>query len=568
MSAEPLDVVLCWHMHQPQYRDAITHEYRLPWTYLHAIKDYTDMAAHLEANPGAKAVVNFVPILLDQIADYTTQINAYQQQQQPLRDPLLQALVSDVVATDTDRQFSLIKACLRANQERQITPYPDFAQLVEHAKWLIEHPFAIRHVNAQFLADLVVWYHLAWLGYSVRCSSATIKQLIDKARGFTLQDRRALLAVIGKSIATIIPRYRLLAERQQVELSLTPYAHPILPLLLDFSVAKESMPEVTLPTTPAYPHGYARARWHIEQGFRSFTTHFGMRPAGCWPAEGAVSDATLRLLNEYDIRWVASGQAVLRNSLDFDGITRANPHYCIHRAYQLQGTQTKCFFRDDGLSDFIGFQYATWHADDAVANLLHHLENIAANCADTPGSIVSIIMDGENAWEYYPENGFYFLNALYQKLSAHPKLRLTTYTEHLQRTTTSQNLSHLVAGSWVYGTLSTWIGDKDKNHAWEMLVEAKLQFDEVVAAHCLTAQQLKLAEQQLAICEGSDWFWWLGDYNPESTVSDFEQLFRQNLSNLYTCLQLVPPSYLSDTFAHGSGSPAQGGVMRRGTPTT
>lgn len=568
MSAEPLDVVLCWHMHQPQYRDAITHEYRLPWTYLHAIKDYSDMAAHLEAAPNAKAVVNFVPILLDQIADYTTQINAYQHQQQPLRDPLLHALVSDAPPTDTQSQLNLIKACLRANQDRQITPYPDFAQLVEHAKWLLEHPFAIRHINTQFLADLVVWYHLVWLGYSVRCSSDIIRQLIDKARGFTLNDRRALLAIIGKAIENIIPRYRRLAERQQVELSFSPYAHPILPLLLDFAVAKESMPDVALPITAVYPFGYDRARWHIEHGLRNFEKHFGIRPTGCWPAEGGVSDATLRLLNEYAIRWVATGQAVLRNSLNFDGVAHAHLHNCIHRSYQLQGTQTHCFFRDDGLSDFIGFQYATWHADDAVANLLHHLENIATTCADTPGSIVSIIMDGENAWEYYPENGFYFLNALYAKLSSHPKLRLTTYTEHLQRTPTSQHLLHLVAGSWVYGTFSTWIGDKDKNHAWDMLVEAKQQFDAVVAENSLSAQQLQLAEHQLAMCEGSDWFWWLGDYNPESTVSDFEQLFRQNLSNLYACLQLMPPTYLSETFAHGSGSPAQGGVMRRGTTNT
>ncbi len=568
MSAEPLDVVLCWHMHQPEYRDAITNEYRLPWTYLHAIKDYTDMAAHLEANPGAKAVVNFVPILLDQIDDYTVQINAYQRQQQPLRDPLLHALVNDLLPTDTAKQLSVIKACLRANRDRQISPYPDFAQLVEHAKWLIEHPFAVRHINTQFLTDLVVWYHLVWLGYSVRRSSETISHLFKQARGFTLADRRALLSVIGKSMENIIPRYRQLADRNQVELSFTPYAHPILPLLLDFSVAKESMPEVTLPHAPIYPHGYDRARWHVEQGFRSFTAHFGKRPVGCWPAEGAISDNTLRLLNEYDIHWIASGQAVLRNSLDFAGITQANPHYCTHRAYQLHGTQTKCFFRDDGLSDFIGFQYSTWHADDAVANLLHHLENIAVSCKDNPDSIVSIIMDGENAWEHYPENGFYFLNALYQKLSSHPKLRLTTYSEHLQRTTASQQLSHLVAGSWVYGTLSTWIGDKDKNRAWDMLVEAKLQFDQVVTENYLTAQQLSLAEQQLALCEGSDWFWWLGDYNAESTVSDFEQLFRQNLSNLYTSLQLVPPTYLAETFAHGSGTPDQGGVMRRSTVNT
>ncbi len=223
-----------------------------------------------------------------------------------------------------------------------------------------------------------------------------------------------------------------------------------------------------------------------------------------------------------------------------------------------------CFFRDDGLSDLIGFEYSNWHADDAIANLVHHLENIADACQDNPGSIVSIILDGENAWEYYPENGYYFLDALYEKISAHPKLNLTTYKDYLSKKPQISNLDTLVAGSWVYGTFSTWIGDADKNRAWDMLGDAKHAFDHAVSQKIIQGERLLKAEKQLAVCEGSDWFWWFGDYNPADTVSDFEHLFRLNLSILYTLINQEAPEYLSQTFTHGSGAPAMGGVMRPG----
>jgi alpha-amylase/alpha-mannosidase (GH57 family) len=192
-----------------------------------------------------------------------------------------------------------------------------------------------------------------------------------------------------------------------------------------------------------------------------------------------------------------------------------------------------------------------------VANLLHHLENIANTV--TAAKVTAIIMDGENAWEYYPENGYYFLSALYKKLAEHPKLELTTFSHCLE--VGSSELPTLIAGSWVYGTFSTWIGDKDKNRAWEMLNEAKGVFDKVI--NRLKPKQRLAAERQLAICEGSDWCWWFGDYNPAEVVRDFDRLYRYHLINLYHLLGEPPPNYLSQAFSHGGGAPAVGGVMRR-----
>jgi alpha-amylase/alpha-mannosidase (GH57 family) len=264
-------------------------------------------------------------------------------------------------------------------------------------------------------------------------------------------------------------------------------------------------------------------------------------------------------LSDYGFKWAASGGNVLHNSLHASGLNYNNT---VHHPYKIADTEIACFFRDDGLSDLIGFEYSKWHADDAVADLIQHLENIAAFTKRE--AVVSIIMDGENAWEYYPDNGYHFLSALYRRLSEHPQIELTTFSECLQSPVIAKSLPKLVAGSWVYGTFSTWIGDVDKNCGWDMLGDVKKTFDRVLGEGRLSEQQVAIAELQLAVCEGSDWFWWFGDYNPGEAVSDFERQYRLNLTNLYRLLGEEPPAYLAMSFTQGSGDPAMGGAMRRG----
>lgn len=565
MSAKPaLNVVLYWHMHQPEYRDCRNGNYRLPWTYLHIIKDYVDMAAHLEEHSSARAVVNFTPTLLEQIDDYAQQINAYQQEGKGFLDPMLEALVSPVLPQKAEQRLELIRKCLLANEERLIDRFPAYQGLAKMGRWIHEHPDAVMYIHDQYLVDLLVWFHLAWLGETVRRVDRRIKHLMDKASGYTLHDRIELLTVMGELITAVIGRYRLLAERGQVELSVTPYAHPIMPLLLDIKSAREAMPDATLPNLTRYPHGEQRTRWHIEKGLEVFDHYFGFKPQGCWPSEGSISEATLKLLGDYDFQWVASGETVLHNSLYKSAAGTSAEQDCIHRLFRYQGASPYCFFRDDGLSDLIGFTYSKWHADDAVANLVHHLENIAEACEHQDQAVVSIILDGENAWEFYPENGYYFLSSLYKTLSEHESINLTTYSELLEQKPEPLKLKHIVAGSWVYGTFSTWIGDADKNRGWDMLGDAKRAFDNVIGSGKLDAKQTLRAEKQLAICEGSDWFWWFGDYNPAESVNDFDYLFRLQLSNLYLILGLEPPEYLTQAFTHGTGHPAAGGAMRRG----
>jgi alpha-amylase/alpha-mannosidase (GH57 family) len=374
------------------------------------------------------------------------------------------------------------------------------------------------------------------------------------------------LEIIADSVCGIIARYRALAERGRVELSVNPYAHPIIPLLLELSSAREALPDVPLPLLPAYPGGEERARWHIERGLATFERCFGFKPAGCWPSEGSVSAAALKVLADAGFRWAASGGSVLQNSLKASGnMAETSREQRLYRPYRLdKAGDIACFFRDDGLSDLIGFTYATWHGDDAVNNFVAHLEAIDKACNDDGDYLVPIILDGENAWEFYPNNGYYFLSALYTRLATHPRIQLTTFSDYLHRGGQVSALPRLVAGSWVYGTFSTWIGDKDKNRAWDILGNAKMAFDKAVATGYLTGEHREAAERQLAVCEGSDWFWWFGDYNPSGTVRDFERLYRLHLANLYHMMGEEPPGYLTQAISQGGGSPQHGGTMRSG----
>jgi alpha-amylase/alpha-mannosidase (GH57 family) len=549
-------------MHQPQYRDALTGQDVLPWTYLHAIKDYTDMAAHLEENPAARAVVNFTPVLLDQLDELSRRVRQHLLEGAPLQDPILGLLGPDPVPADPAVRLGLLKSCMRAHRQNLIERFAPFLALVTHAEQCATLE-RIGWASDALIHDLAVWFHLAWMGETVRRTDPRVAALSSQSCGFTLSQRRELLELIGELLAGIIPRYRRLQQSGQCELSVTPYSHPILPLLFDFKAARDSEPDAPLPRHQSYPGGATRAQWHVAESIRRYEEYFGVRPRGCWPAEGAINEPTLRLLDAHGFKWAASGATVLRASL---GVSNLDPNatQAYNRAYQLPGTTLNCFFREEGLSDLIGFTYSSWHGDDAANNLVHDLVQMAQgkNTA-APTHAVLIALDGENAWEYYPFNGYWFLKAMYAGLAAHPQLELMTLSQCLERGIQPVPLQRVQAGSWVHGTLATWIGDAAKNLAWDLLCDAKVVFDEVLAAGALDAATRTAVTHQLALCESSDWFWWLGDYNPAEAVSQFDQLYRRQLQNLYQLLGRAAPDALSRPLSVGSGTMDNGGVMRR-----
>jgi alpha-amylase/alpha-mannosidase (GH57 family) len=297
-----MTVILCWHMHQPEYRDAASGEYRFPWTLLHALKDYVDMAAHLEAEPRLRAVVNFAPVLLEQIADYAGRLERHSVHGTALGEPLLDALAFGPPVRASARA-ALIRQCLRANSRRVIGRFPAWERLVRMLEPLGEDDAALDYLSDRFITDLLVWYWIGWIAETTRRDNQFIQELTARGGSFTAADRRALLGLLRQQLGTLLERYRALAGRGQVELAMSPYAHPILPLLLDLQAAREALPDAPQPQAACYPGGEERARWQLQHGRKVFRTHFGHEPAGCWPSEGALSTATLGLLAEEGFRW-------------------------------------------------------------------------------------------------------------------------------------------------------------------------------------------------------------------------------------------------------------------------
>jgi alpha-amylase/alpha-mannosidase (GH57 family) len=388
--------------------------------------------------------------------------------------------------------------------------------------------------------------------------------LIAKAHDYSHADRLQLLEVIGREVSAVIPRYRKLFEAGRIELTTTPECHPIGPLLLSFQAARETVAAAPLPQTPQYPGGGERARAHADAALQSHARRFGRPPRGMWPAEGAVSAEFADLLAQGGCEWIASGEGVLVNSLNESGAALPERLDYLFKPYRVGNGKTAitCFFRDERLSDLIGFEYAKWHGKDAAAHFVTTLEDIAAK-SQGKRPLVSVILDGENAWEYYPYNGYYFLDELYAALEKHPQIRMATFAQLLDEKRETAALPTLVAGSWVYGNLATWIGSHDKNLAWDLLCVAKRNFDSVIAGGRLSAEETKQAARQLADCEASDWCWWFGDYNPAESVMAFDDLYRQKLANLYRLLKLPVPAVLDVPISRGRVDSEATNAMRR-----
>ena len=566
-AAQPkLYLNLYWHMHQPDYRDTITGQYVLPWTYLHAMKDYTDMAYHLEENPKARVTFNFVPVLLDQIEDYTDQFKTNH-----IRDPLLALLVRDNLEyLSKEERCLIVDSCFKSHHEKMLEPFAHYQRLLNIYNALrVQGSTASNYLSGQYMADLLVWYHLAWTGESIRRHNSFVQGLMEKGSQFSVEERHGLFALIGDLMSDLIPRYKKLQSAGQIEISSTPHYHPILPLLLDFKSTRDAMPFAPLPSCQSYPGGRVRAKAHIHSAQITHEKRFGKTPVGMWPAEGAVSNAVLLLMAEQGVKWAATGEGVLANSLYKSSETGTIPsrHEYLYQPYQVSNGSNEivCFFRDDHLSDKIGFEYSKLHASEAVADFIGSLEAIHANNDSGDSRVVSVILDGENAWEYYPYNAFYFLSELYEALTSHPNIEMTTFSDIVANTKKPLTaLPKIAAGSWVYGSFSTWIGSPDKNLGWDLLCDAKKKYDEVMESGMLNTNEIAAAEHQLSICEGSDWFWWFGDYNSSVSVDSFDRLYRRNLSNLYRLLKLPAPTSLSKPISVGGGDPAVGGTMRRG----
>lgn len=537
----PIDVIFLWHMHQPYYKDPVKGEYALPWTYLHAIKDYFDMPAIVEDTPGARAVFNLVPSLIEQLLDYAagTAVDPF----------LIKGQMNPADMGEEDKVF-LLENFFSANRQRMIEPHRRYLELLYMAGE--GKPGAVRervrHFSNQDLLDLQVWFFLSWTGEAARRRYPVFRELLTKGQGFTAEDRDRLFAAHRILLNAIVPLYKQLQASGQVELSVTPYFHPILPLLCDSQIAREAMPRVTLPLERFRHPEDARA--HIRHGLQYFQEVFGITPCGMWPSEGSVSDESLRLIAECGLRWVATDEEVLARSLD-GGLGQGSEQLYWPWRYASDHGDLGIFFRDHQLSDLIGFTYSQWDARRAVADFTGRLRQIGQRLGSN-GRVIPVILDGENAWEFYPDNAYEFLSGMYAAVAKAPDLQPATCSEVLERSRFEGRLHHIHPGSWINANYGIWIGHPEENQAWDLVTAARraiMEHHPAAAAQLASAgmdgdQVARMLCTSLYAAEGSDWFWWFGDDHFSPHSDRFDRLFRQHLANIYTLLGLGVPREL------------------------
>jgi alpha-amylase/alpha-mannosidase (GH57 family) len=544
-------VALLWHMHQPYYEDLVTREHILPWVRLHGLKDYFGMVALLREFPAVRMTFNLVPSLLVQLEAFAAN---------RARDRYLDlGLKPAAELTEEDAAF-IVQNFFHAQRQRMIDPSPRYRELLARrgSGPVSDVHAAVRRFNVDDLRDLQVWQKLAWIDPFYLDGDERARRLVARDRGYTEQDKLILRDIELELLNAVIPAYRDAAARGQVELSTSPFYHPILPLLCDTEIYKRTHPDTRLPR-----HRFVHPEDSREQLDRAVACHerlFGSRPAGLWPSEGSVSDAMVPLVAAAGFRWMATDELILARTLGIhfsrDNAGHVDQPERLYQAYNVRagGAQATCLFRDHALSDLIGFTYAGWNADAAADDFTGRLVAAGRRYAERTGggeATLPIILDGENAWEHFEGGGRPFLRALYRRLSTHPELRTVTMQEAAARP--GGSLDGIFPGSWIDANFYIWIGHRDDQLAWSQLAEAR-QALETPSGDAAAAAR---AREEVFIAEGSDWFWWYGDDHSSEHDLEFDDLFRRHLRNVYRLLgKPIPDELFVSNISAGAPAPA------------
>jgi alpha-amylase/alpha-mannosidase (GH57 family) len=519
---KPLKICILWHMHQPDYRDPVSGQTLLPWTWLHGVKDYGEMLETI-AETNAHVTINLVPSLLEQLERYANGSDQDRWLELASQDP--------AQLNGGERQF-IVEQFFSVNEETQILPNRRYHQLYRLRG--SDPSTSVESFSDQDLRDLQVWFLLAWTGSHLRRKNPFISELLQLGENFSEEQKQQLIECCNTEVGRVIELHRHLEETEQIEISTTPYAHPILPLLCDLRMAQDPSPGLPLPAVDfRHPED---GRLQVREGLQTANRILGQRPRGMWPAEGAVSEAAVDLLQEEGALWAATDEDILARSLD-GGLQDRRKLYRIYQYNQLP-----LLFRDRELSDRIGFLYAGWDSRAAIDDLLTRLHKIARH---NPEGTVAIILDGENCWERYQDNGYPFLRDFYQALQADKQLEMTTIKKAIADTDL-QPLHRLAAGSWIRSDFTTWIGHPEENQAWELLQKTRSEIigDEIEQALQHPGNPLPELVRELLRAEGSDWFWWFGDEHVTAQADIFDRLFRLHLEALYHHKGLPVPARL------------------------
>jgi alpha-amylase/alpha-mannosidase (GH57 family) len=546
-----LSLALLWHQHQPLYRDlgaaSPAGAYRLPWVRLHALRDYYSMAALAAAQPGLELVVNLTPVLLWQLADYA---------ERGATDRSLELTLKPAEQLTADEQQELLATFFRADSEHQIRRHARYAALLARRD-------AGRTFSAGDYRDLQAWFSLAWFGSEFRNGSvrlvtgetASVRRFVEKEAGFTRTDLDEIVAEQLKLLRAIVPLHRELSNAGKLELSTTPFYHPILPILIDSD-------DATLHAGLGRPARFTHpedAHAQVENAMLYYAQLFGRRPRGMWPAEAAVSQAAVSIFAEHGLDWIASDAGVLAKSGRF-GYRAGEPDVSC-RPYRTGTTprELAVFFRERELSSRIGFSYHRYDDAKRAADdfMVYVHEAVLNRLPAGEDHVLSVILDGENSWGAYADEGRGFLQALYARMVSDPDVAPTTFARYLDGDATTGRAPHPVAhqtrvyelftGSWIDASgsgagvdLATWLGHDEENRAWNLLREAR---DALVAAGHSPASN-PAAFEALYAAEGSDWFWWFGEDQGRDWDTELDELFRLHLARAYSAASLAPPAAL------------------------
>ena len=531
-----LRVIILWHQHQPYYKDLVTGEYRLPWVRLHALKDYYGMVKLLDEFPNVHQTFNLVPSLMTQIQDYVDGA---------AHDPFF-----DVAAkpardlTAAEHRFAL-QYLFQANPIHMIGRYPRYRELWECFRGAGDSPErAEKYFQPQDYTDLQVLSQLAWFD-EFFLDDPDIASVIKKERGYSLDDQRLVIARERELMSRVLPAHATAAQQGRIELSTSPFYHPILPLLCDTNLGGVSTPGLPLPQNRfRHPED---AREQLLRGLDLHQKVFGIRPVGVWPSEGSVSEEVLTIAQNLGVKWMATDEGVLGRTLGINPRENAEKLYTIHR-FENSLTQMHLVFRDHTISDLVGFVYSGMAPLEAAAHLMQNIKQAAQPVlAQGRDAIIPIILDGENAWEYYPRSGREFLRRFYDTLQREPGVEAVTISEAIARHDRFHPLNSLVPGSWINANFNVWIGAPEDNKSWDYLYHARNLYAE--NASRASEAQRQLAYEELLIAEGSDWNWWYGPEHHSANDREFDELYRKHLSNVYQALGATPPDYLAQPIA-------------------
>jgi alpha-amylase/alpha-mannosidase (GH57 family) len=542
---KPVHLVVLWHMHQPQYHDPESGRYVLPWTRLHALKDYWGMVEMLREFPRFHATFNVVPALGIQLEEYASG---------NFNEPWFSLAFKNADELTREDKAEILARAFQVNLERLVSRWPRFVEL---------HEWSCPAGGAQALVtftprdwrDLQLLSQLAWMEESWLQKDPVVSKLASKGKDFTEKDKSALKAKQMELLGLVLPAYRDAAQRGQIELSTTPFYHPILPLICDSDIARVANPGTPLPRR-AFRHP-EDAREQLQRARAYHERIFGVKPTGLWPSEGSVSDQALTIAAEEGFEWFGTDEGVLGRTLnvgffrDASGIpANADRLYKPWRV-QLGAKGITGLFRDHHLSDLIGFVYSRMDAKSAAGDLHGRLRHLGENVQTTQPLTICLFLDGENAWEYYAGNGREFLREFYGRIQSDQDFRALNASEANAAAGEIPATSGIFPASWINANFDVWIGHAEDVAAWELLWDAREAYGRAVEARkrerqdAPTETALKEAYESLLAAEGSDWCWWYGPEHSTANDAEFDALYRKHLTAIYLALGQVAPEELA-----------------------